>query len=233
MLNRLKPKSEFSRNVLTLMTGTTIAQAIPMAISPILTRIYTPAYVGVFALYMSLVYIIGIIILSTFLYLGLKFDDQFLIYITFIYIASILGYFYFNWSPAKIFTGDSGSLSIGLVISLVAIYSINMHYVSTATVLMLAALPVLDTFIVMTRRVLSGKSPFVADKLHIHHIVLKQQKNNTRRTVFILGLIQTIFSYIGFGFKIRDDILILFLFLLLFILFYIMLAPKQQKKRDL
>jgi len=42
MLNKLKPKSEFSRNVLTLMTGTTIAQAIPIAISPILTRVYTP-----------------------------------------------------------------------------------------------------------------------------------------------------------------------------------------------
>ena len=35
MLNKLKPKSEFSKNVLTLMTGTTIAQAIPIAISPI------------------------------------------------------------------------------------------------------------------------------------------------------------------------------------------------------
>ncbi len=53
MLNNLKPKSEFSRNVLTLMTGTTIAQAIPIAISPILTRIYTPEDFGVFALYMS------------------------------------------------------------------------------------------------------------------------------------------------------------------------------------
>ena len=42
MINKLKPKSEFSRNVLTLMTGTTIAQAIPIATSPILTRIYTP-----------------------------------------------------------------------------------------------------------------------------------------------------------------------------------------------
>ena len=62
MLNRLKPKSEFSRNVLTLMTGTTIAQAIPIAISPILTRIYTPEDFGVFALYMSLVAFISIII---------------------------------------------------------------------------------------------------------------------------------------------------------------------------
>lgn len=55
MINKLKPKSEFSRNVLTLMTGTTIAQAIPIAISPILTRIYTPEDFGVFALFVALV----------------------------------------------------------------------------------------------------------------------------------------------------------------------------------
>ncbi len=53
MLNKLKPKSEFSKNVLTLMTGTTIAQAIPIALTPILTRIYTPEDFGLFALYMS------------------------------------------------------------------------------------------------------------------------------------------------------------------------------------
>ena len=62
MLNRLKPKSEFSRNVLTLMTGTTIAQAIPIAISPILTRLYTPEDFGVFALYMSIVSILSVIV---------------------------------------------------------------------------------------------------------------------------------------------------------------------------
>jgi len=55
MINKLKPKSEFSRNVLTLMTGTTIAQAIPIAISPILTRIYTPEEFGIFALYMAFI----------------------------------------------------------------------------------------------------------------------------------------------------------------------------------
>ncbi len=61
MLNKLKPKSEFSKNVLTLMTGTTIAQAIPIAISPILTRIYTPEDFGVFALYMAIASIIAAI----------------------------------------------------------------------------------------------------------------------------------------------------------------------------
>lgn len=62
MISKLKPKSEFSRNVLTLMTGTTIAQAIPIAISPILTRIYTPEDFGIFALFLSITTLIGIII---------------------------------------------------------------------------------------------------------------------------------------------------------------------------
>jgi len=62
MLNKLKPKSKFSRNVLTLMTGTTIAQAIPIAISPILTRIYTPEDFGIFALYIAIVSFISIIV---------------------------------------------------------------------------------------------------------------------------------------------------------------------------
>jgi O-antigen/teichoic acid export membrane protein len=55
MINKLKPKSEFSHHVLTLMTGTTIAQAIPVAISPILTRIYSPQDFGVFALFLAVV----------------------------------------------------------------------------------------------------------------------------------------------------------------------------------
>ena len=61
MLNKFKPKSEFSKNVLTLMTGTTIAQAIPIGISPILTRLYTPEDFGIFALYMSVASIMSVI----------------------------------------------------------------------------------------------------------------------------------------------------------------------------
>ena len=62
LLNKLKPKSEFSRNVLTLMTGTTIAQAIPIAISPILTRIYTPEDFGFFALYIGIAIILSVFV---------------------------------------------------------------------------------------------------------------------------------------------------------------------------
>ncbi len=172
---------------------------------------------------------IGIIILGSFLYLGLKFADPFLIYISAVYIAAIAGFLYFNWNPAKIFMGDNGSLPLGLIIAIVAIHSVNMNYITPISILMLAALPILDTFVVMSIRIGSGVSPFIADKSHIHHLILRQQKNNTKRTVAILSLIQLFLSYIGLGFKSQDDILILFLFVVLFILFYLILTPSKSK----
>ncbi len=54
-------KSDYSKNVLTLITGTTIAQAIPIAITPILTRLYTPNDFGVFALFLAITAITGAI----------------------------------------------------------------------------------------------------------------------------------------------------------------------------
>ena len=53
--------NEFNRNVVTVMTGTTIAQAIPIAIMPILTRLYTPEEFGIFALYVAIASIFGVI----------------------------------------------------------------------------------------------------------------------------------------------------------------------------
>jgi len=60
MIKKLLKRNEFARNVLTLMTGTAIAQAIPIAISPILTRLYTPEDFGVFGLYIAIVSIVSI-----------------------------------------------------------------------------------------------------------------------------------------------------------------------------
>ena len=53
---------EFNKNVLTLLTGTTVAQAIPVAISPILTRIYTPEDFGLFAIFIAMTAIFGSIV---------------------------------------------------------------------------------------------------------------------------------------------------------------------------
>ena len=64
MINQTKwklPGGEFTRNVLTLLTGTTIAQAIPVLIAPVLTRLYSPKDFGVAALFFSVTSILGVI----------------------------------------------------------------------------------------------------------------------------------------------------------------------------
>jgi O-antigen/teichoic acid export membrane protein len=55
-------KTTYAKNVLTLITGTTIAQLIPIAITPILSRLFTPADFGVFALYSSILYVLSVFV---------------------------------------------------------------------------------------------------------------------------------------------------------------------------
>lgn len=59
-MRRLIPQSAYARSVLTLMTGTGLAQAIPIAVSPILTRLYSPEEFGMFALYMAVAMIVSV-----------------------------------------------------------------------------------------------------------------------------------------------------------------------------
>lgn len=61
MIKKYLPKSEFAKNVLTLMTGTTIGQAIPVLVSPIVTRLYSPEEYGVFAIFLSITAILSVI----------------------------------------------------------------------------------------------------------------------------------------------------------------------------
>ncbi|QSR36019.1 hypothetical protein CFI10_13615 [Marinobacterium iners] len=62
MLTKLLKKNEFAKNVITLMTGTVLAQAVPIAIIPILTRIFTPEDFGLLALYSAFVSILGVVV---------------------------------------------------------------------------------------------------------------------------------------------------------------------------
>lgn len=74
--------NEFIRNIAILMTGTTVAQAIPIAISPILTRIYSPEEFGVFALYLSIVTVLAVIATGRYEFaVMLPDDDEDAIYI--------------------------------------------------------------------------------------------------------------------------------------------------------
>jgi len=92
----------FARNVLTLMTGAIIAQAIPLAISPILTRIYTPDDFGTFALYISMASILSIIVTGRYeLAVMLPVEDEAAVNVAFlcIVIAFLISFvtFIFIW----------------------------------------------------------------------------------------------------------------------------------------
>jgi UDP-GlcNAc:undecaprenyl-phosphate GlcNAc-1-phosphate transferase len=89
-------------------------------------------------------------------------------------LGSLLGFLPYNFSPASIFLGDSGSFSIGFLLGCFAI----VWWQSTATIIGMAAplialaIPVLDTAFAILRRLGRGQPVFRADREHIHHVLL-------------------------------------------------------------
>jgi len=120
--------------------------------------------------------------------------------ITAVLIGICLGFLPHNLSPAKIFMGDSGSMLLGLLLSVSAITltgQIDPNAISaeklgpTLLPLLLPfavlAIPFLDLLLAVIRRVRAGKSPFAPDNLHLHHRLLNAG-NSTGQTVLIVYL---------------------------------------------
>jgi UDP-GlcNAc:undecaprenyl-phosphate GlcNAc-1-phosphate transferase len=120
--------------------------------------------------------------------------------ITAVLIGICLGFLPHNLSPAKIFMGDSGSMLLGLLLSVAAITltgQVDPNAISaeklgpTLLPLLLPfavlAIPFLDLVLAVMRRVKAGKSPFAPDNLHLHHRLLSAG-NSTGQTILILYL---------------------------------------------
>lgn len=112
--------------------------------------------------------------------------------------GALLGFLVFNFSPAKIFMGDSGSLTIGMIISVLAIRMIEipssecevdfLQGISTPVLAMsVLAYPLLDTLRIFVYRAVKGQSPFSADKNHIHHKLLRLGSNHARAVLVLYG----------------------------------------------
>ena len=110
--------------------------------------------------------------------------------------ASLLAFLIYNFSPAKIFMGDTGSLLLGLVNAVLVIRFINTASLpgtvlqfSAAPAIGFAALfvPLMDTLRVTVVRVYQGRSPFEPDVNHIHHLLMKKGLSHMQITG-LLGL---------------------------------------------
>lgn len=99
--------------------------------------------------------------------------------IAFALAGGLLAFLYFNFNPAKIFMGDTGSLVLGFVISFLCIKLLQANASASLPVLPHAVvfifgivlIPVFDTVRVFAYRIWRGKSPFSADRTHIHHLL--------------------------------------------------------------
>ena len=97
--------------------------------------------------------------------------------------GAVVAFLKYNFTPAKIFMGDTGSLLVGLVCSILAIKFIESHNVIgaehrwafnavPAVAVGIMILPLFDTLRVFTMRAIRGKSPFHPDRSHIHHLLI-------------------------------------------------------------
>jgi len=85
-----------------------------------------------------------------------------------VFAGALLGYLPWNFNPAKVFIGTTGVMVMGYLLAVLAI----LGSAKVAVALLILGVPIIDTFWIITRRLLSGHSPFTPDRGHIHHRLL-------------------------------------------------------------
>ena len=144
--------------------------------------------------------------------------------LTFVMLGSTLGFLLYNFNPATIFMGDSGSMFLGFMIAIIALLGFkNVTMTSLIIPLLLIAIPILDTLFAIIRRSLKGQSISLPDKYHIHHQLLNRNLSQ-KTTVLIIYLIDALFAMASIVYFLKDRVLgyivygILILIVLLFVL---------------
>lgn len=115
--------------------------------------------------------------------------------------GALLGYLPYNFPPARIFLGDTGSLVIGFGLSVLALQGYRKAALLAFLVPLLAlAIPLLDTVLSIVRRLRSGRGVFSPDRLHIHHRLLHREGSH-RSAVLMLYFLTACFCMIAVSFS--------------------------------
>jgi UDP-GlcNAc:undecaprenyl-phosphate GlcNAc-1-phosphate transferase len=112
--------------------------------------------------------------------------------------GAILGFLRFNFNPATIFLGDSGSLFIGFMLSALALAGAQKAptFVAVAIPVVSFGLPILETSISILRRLIGGRPILTADREHIHHRLL-QMGFSHRQVVIVLYAVSAVFAMLS------------------------------------
>lgn len=113
--------------------------------------------------------------------------NQPMIFFSAILAGAIIGFLVYNFNPATIFMGDSGSMFLGFILATTSL-QVNQKS-STAVALLIPiialGLPIADTLLAFARRTIAGRSPFAADRGHLHHRLLDNGFSHRQAAVFL------------------------------------------------
>jgi len=101
-----------------------------------------------------------------------------------VFAGSLLGFLPWNFNPARVFIGTTGVMVMGYLLAVLAI----LGSAKVAVALLILGVPIIDTFWIITRRLLSGHSPFTPDRGHIHHRLLDLGLSHKGVVLLIYGI---------------------------------------------
>lgn len=106
-----------------------------------------------------------------------------------------LGMLPYNRNPAKVFLGDTGATFLGYTLAVISLQGLFKAYaaVSFAVPILVLGLPILDTIVAVVRRLMEHKSPFTADRSHIHHKLIDMGLDQKQA----VGLLYTVSAILG------------------------------------
>lgn len=105
-----------------------------------------------------------------------------------IFAGALLGYLPWNFNPARVFVGTTGVMVMGYLLAVLAI----LGTAKVAVALLILGVPIIDTFWIITRRILSGRSPFTPDRGHIHHRLLDLGLSHREVVLLIYAITATL-----------------------------------------
>ncbi|KKT76840.1 MAG: Glycosyl transferase, family 4 [Candidatus Peregrinibacteria bacterium GW2011_GWA2_44_7] len=111
-------------------------------------------------------------------------------------------FWWFDFSPPKILMGDTGSMFLGFMLAILAIFSGG----KIATTFLIMGFPLLDAFWVILRRLFQGKSPFKGDLYHFHHRLLRVGLSD-RQSIVSIYLISGVFGFIALFLESKEKLI--------------------------
>lgn len=161
-----------------------------------------------------------------------NYNDWSLCILSFALFSALLAFLVYNFSPANIFMGDTGSLVVGIILAVLTVNFVELSFDSApfqfpfrsspAMAIAILIYPLTDTLRVFIVRVMKGHSPFHADRQHLHHFLLDMGLSH-REVSITLYLVNI--GFILLALSLRNISSLVLLFILLGMAFLLGLAP--------